>query len=418
MGLFLLAVPASPQEPREGPPPASAEARPGRFRIGPFYLNPSFRIGNVGMDTNVFFSSVDRKRDLTFSAGPGLELVLPVKRSVRFSTSGSADYLYFAQSASQRRLTGGGGARFQWKAPRMFLGIERAYSRSFQRPEFEVDSRVSQGQWQTRVNLQIGGAEGRVGVTTGLVAKRVDVDAGQTFLGADLRKNLARDEYRALVGLQYRLTIKTGVVLEGDYQQDRFQADPTRDADSNRVAGGLQVTSSTLLSGRALVGIRSFRPRHPSGADETLVTYAQVEAIYVASPRTRLDGRYTRDLTYSAFTPSGDTPTIRTEIYGLKIDKALVGRFDLRISGGLRRLLTDGAVTVEVPGEGRRVAVRDDTVKDGSVDLGYEFRSRLRIGIALLYADRRSTISYFGTRGLVVGATVTYSGTPSVTYRP
>jgi len=100
---------------------------------------------------------------------------------------------------------------------------------------------------------------------------------------------------------------------------------------------------------------------------------------------------------------------LRTETYGARIEKGLIARLDLRVMGRLSRLITDGPIDLVLPGGQRVVRVREDKVREGVADLGYRFRPRLRIGVAATYTERRSTISYFGIRGLLVGATVTYT---------
>lgn len=395
--------------PLQQPPAASgSRERPGLFHIGPFYVTPRLRIGTIGLDTNVFYTATDRRTDVSASGGPGLDLVLPVKRSVLFTATAGIDYLYFLRTTSQRRLTGGGGVRGEWFGARSSLGVGRSYSRSFARPNLEVDRRISQEQWQTRADFRLRVGQ-RFGFATEASATRFEVDAGQTFLGADLQRNLSRDTYRGFAEISYRLTPKTSLLIEGDHQLDRFLLDPLRDADSNRVGAGVGVASQTLLSGRAVAGIRSFRPRRPTAGGNVFGYYALADLTYHAGPRTRLGGAYTRDRYFSAFSPLGKTPTICIEGYRLRLEKGLIGQVDLRLWGGLTRLGSDGEVTIEPrPGE-RTVAVRDDTAWEAGADLGYVFRSRLRVGVAAGYTERRSTIADFGIRGLLVGATVTYT---------
>jgi hypothetical protein len=134
-----------------------------------------------------------------------------------------------------------------------------------------------------------------------------------------------------------------------------------------------------------------------------------VDLTYHFGPRTRLGAAYNRDLQYSAFTPLTGRPTILMEAYRVRLEKGLLGDFDLRLFGGLTRLRSDGRVIVAVgPGE-TITAVRDDEAWEGGADLGYTFRRHLRIGIAASYIERRSTIDDFGIEGLLVGGTITFT---------
>ena len=193
-----------------------------------------------------------------------------------------------------------------------------------------------------------------------------------------------------------------------DYQADRFRLRPSRDADSNRLGGGFRLESRTRLAGRAVAGVRSFRPLAAPSRDVQL-PYAQADLTYHFGPRTRLVAGYSRDLQYSAFETTGDTPTVRIEHGRLRLEKGLGGRFDLRLSAGLTSLVTDGAVRI-VPDDGPAVTtVRDDTVLEAGAELGYTFRARLRIGAAAAYTERRSTIADLGIEGLLLGGTITFT---------
>jgi hypothetical protein len=97
------------------------------------------------------------------------------------------------------------------------------------------------------------------------------------------------------------------------------------------------------------------------------------------------------------------------EVVGARIEKLFGDRIDLRLYARETHLITDGAITVVIPGQAPVVAVRDDRAREAGVDLGYFFRPQLRMGVAASYIDRRSTISYFGISGLLVGGTVQYN---------
>jgi hypothetical protein len=379
-------------------------------------VTPTFHVGNVGVDTNVLFQSEDRQRDFSVSGGPGLELVLPVRRSFRFLASGLLDYLYFANTPDQRRLSGSarGGARYDGTS---FLAAgQYSYEQTFTRPSTQVDDRVDQTVTRARVELGLWGGARRLGLSAAGTATRYDLDSGQVYLGTDLRASLAHDEYLGQLVLRYGVTPKTSLILGGDLQADRFLESPIRDADSNRIVAGFEVQSETRLSGRALGGVRSFRPKRFDV--DRLFGVADVGLRYSVSPKTWLGARYRRDLDYSAFVTAGETATVATESVGLELYKVLVARLDLRLTGSLNRLAFDGDILLVLPEEGPTLVRREDDYWQAGADLGYTFGSRLRVGVAATWADRNSTVSYFGVQGLVVGATIVYSGNPTVSVRP
>ncbi|HEY7512148.1 MAG TPA: outer membrane beta-barrel protein [Vicinamibacteria bacterium] len=406
---LLLAVPAA------GQPAAGEDAqerpRPGLLRAGPVYLTPRLRLGTIGLDTNVFYTPTDRRTDFTASGGPGLEIVLPVRSSVQLSMDGGLDYVYFLETASQRRLAGDGKGRLDLVGARASLGTEAGWRRTFSRPSFEVDRRIVQDQRHARGDGRVDvGPHLQLRVEAG--ATRLDVPSGQDWGGADLRRALSRDTYLGRFTTAYRVTAKTSLLLEADHQADRFLLETARDADSNRLAGGFELRSTTRLSGRALAGVRSFRLRRADPRpriEDTLEPYALVDLSYHFGPRTRIGAAYTRDLQYSAFTGAGGSPTVTMEAVRVRLEKGLVGALDLRLHGGLTRLRSEGLVTI-APADGEPVtAVRDDEAWEAGADLGYTFRRHLRVGVAASYVERRSTIEDFGIDGLLVGGTITFT---------
>jgi hypothetical protein len=406
LGLTLLAPSLTwSQEPPSPEPPSTP--RPGLFHFGPFYVTPYFHIGNIGLDTNVFYSATGRQTDVTATGGPGLELLLPLGAEARFRVNGTFDYLYFVRTVSQRRWNESGDARLEFKTGRTEGSVVESYARTFSRPNLEVDQRVLQTTETTQLDLRRR-LFGRISLTLGALRSKADVDAGQLFLGTNLRATLSRDEYRAAAGLGYALTIKTSFVIEADQQWDRFPFDTGRDTDSNRLAAGFRTDETALISGRLLGGVRLLRPKALPGTQKQ-TPYADADATWNVSKRTKISGSYSRDLFFSAFVPLGPTPTLRMEVVGARIEKFFGDRIDLKLYARETHLITDGAITVVIPGQAPIVAVRDDRARETGVDLGYFFRPELRIGVAASYIDRRSTFSYFGISGLLVGGTVQYN---------
>src|SRR5262245_57008368 len=101
--------------PIESPEATAAADRPGRCRLGPFYLTPRLRFGHIGLDTNVLYTSNDRQTDVNASGGPGLELVLPIRSRLRWIADGGTQYHYFVRTDSQRRLVSTASTALLWK---------------------------------------------------------------------------------------------------------------------------------------------------------------------------------------------------------------------------------------------------------------------------------------------------------------
>ncbi len=401
--LILFAPPAVGQEPA-GPP---VPARPGRFRVGPFYLTPTFHLGPVGVDNNVFYTATDRTTDVSASGGPGLELDLPMGGSGGFFANGTLDYLYFVKTESQRRLRWNANTGFDFKGVRTQFHLEEFYAVTFGRPSYEVDERIEETTEGTRLELKRR-LFGRIAIRILGLRSRHQTEGQTDYLGNDLSSTLTRDEYLAGGGLDYAITVKTSFVVEGDYEWDRFPLDPGRDADLDRVWAGFRTDATALISGQALVGYIWFHPKNRPGF--TLGrTIADVNATWNISPKTQIGFLYQRGIEFSAFQTTGATSTVANEQYGARIQKTLVGNLDVRLFGRITKFITDGEITVDIPDEGPITSVRDDRAREVGIDLGYRFRPRLRIGVVATYVDRNSNIQYFGIDGLVIGGSVQFT---------
>jgi hypothetical protein len=391
--------------PELGAPEPGDVGRPGLWRLGPLYVTPKIRIGTLGLDTNVFYTPTDRQTDFTASGGPGLELVLPMGPA-RLRVDGSVDYLYFARTESQRRWGGAGLAGLEWERGRVEAGAGVSFTRTFSRPNFEVDQRVLQDQW-------LYGGDARVRVagafSVALRASRLenDVKEDAEFHGADVRTALSRDEDLLQAELIQGLTPKTSLLLGGDYRRERFPLDPTRDADSNRAYAGFELQSLTRLSGRALGGVRFYRPVFQARGPDFHEPYADIDLAYHFGPRTQLAARVLHDLVGSAFEPTSGAPVLKHDVYELSLGKGLPARLDLELFGRFTRLRSFAPITVVGP-SGPQTAVRDDKIWEGGADLGIRFRTHYRLGFGATYTDRRSTFDDLGIEGLLLGATLKY----------
>jgi len=405
-----LAVPAAGQDTGTGsgsPPEAAPLTRPGRFRIGPFYLTPTFHIGTIGLDTNVFYTATDHHADISANGGPGLQLVLPLGGSGRFFAEGNLDYLYFVKTESQRKLRWDAHGGFDVQTPHTRFHLEEDYAEMFGRPSYEVDERIKQTEESTHLDFKRR-LFGRTAVRLFGSRARFVTEPGQLYLGTDLEKTLTRDEYHAGGGLDYLLSVKTSFVVEGEKQWDRFPFLPARDADSDRVWGGFRTDASALIAGHALVGVRWFRPLLTPGY-ELRTTIADVDETWNISPRTRLVGQYGRDLSFSAYQTSGLTQTTLDEHYLARIEKDLGSQFDVKLYGRVTNLDTDGDVTLKLPDGTVVVSPIHSKAREAGIDFGYHFRPNFRIGVAASYVDRRSNVAYFGISGLLVGGTVQFT---------
>jgi hypothetical protein len=418
VGLTLavsLVVVAAPSATAQTPDAAgvgevAGPERPGLIRAGSFYLTPYLHVGTLGIDTNVFYTPTDRQTDFIASGGPGLEVVRPIGRESRFRLDGAIDYLWFARTESQRRLNGYGSALLDLKGVKTHLVVEERYATTYSRPNYQVTDRVQQETEGTE-----GALTRRLGDRFQLALfgfRRHIVTDNQDYLGTNLGVTLTEDRYSGGGEMKVALSVKTQLVVGGDHTWYRFPRDPSRDGESTLVYGGLRTDPTALIAGRALGGARFFKL--DTGPNRT-VPYASVDAAWHVTPRTILGGRFACDLDYSAFSTSGLTPTNLQTTAEVYLDTMFTRTIYMRAYGRLGQLQSDGSITIETP-DGPETGVRNDRIREAGAEVGYQFRTRIRVGVTAVYSNRKSYFSDFGVDGLLAGLTVSYNP-PQPTFR-
>lgn len=390
---------------------AGAEEASGRdrwrLRAGPFVIAPYVRVGEIALDTNVFYTAEDRTTDLAANGGPGLRIDVPIGRVVPY-VDANANYYWFARTEGQRRFGGAVGGGFDWKAGAFRLGASRYFERTYQRPSIEVDQRVLRDEWRTTVGLAVD-AGARLRIEPALSLENRVVPRGSLYLGTDLSEALTEDRYRAEVALKYGVTSKTFLVALADQEWSRFPNARTRDVDSNRLGGGFELTSETRLRGQAVGGIRLFRPKSAVRGERFTRPFATASLEWILGAKTRLGADYSIDTTYSAFdTQSTALPTIDMERVGVRFFRQLLRRIDFLADGSLTTLKNNAPVVIRRR-SGEETVVRDDRFYSARADLGFRILERLRLGATVSYNERQSNFADFGVDGLLLGASLRFN---------
>ncbi len=401
-------LPSSERPPDDLSAPYAPEAveppPPGRFPVGPFYLTPSFRINEIAFDTNVFYSATERRSDVVINGGPALDIALPLARSGTITLGGTAGYYYFLRTEPLRRFAGSVGLVGVWTGPRISLNASERYARTLSRPNYEIDRRVQQDTEATGAEVRVR-LFSRLHLTVGAQRARNDVPADEEFLGQNLQETLTNENHGFRLRLDYELTHKTKVLVEGDWTRDRFRLDETRDADSYGGRVGIETSSSGLIGGHILLGLAE--RRFDAASTQRLAT-ANVELHWTPSPRNTIAVSYTRGIQFSSLDVVSGTPTLTQDAGALRIQRKLLGeKVDIIAEGTIARFKSDGEERLTVDGQ-TTVARRDDVVKRVSLDLGYYVFTKMRVGAKGSYSDRESVFSDLGVDGLLLGLTVAY----------
>jgi hypothetical protein len=372
-----------------------------RMRAGPFYLNPSLSLTNMGVDTNVFNEAdvFSPKSDFTMTLTPASDVWLRVGPTW-LAGRVREDVVWYKDYASERSLNH--SATLGWLVPlnRLSFSVGGTWADTRERPGLEIDARVDR-----REQSVLGSAELRVLTRTllGVRGERRQVRFGEdaTFLGSSLQLELNRTITSGAVSIRHELTPLTSIAVNAGRDQERFEYSPIRDADSTRLGVGVYFDPFALISGSAQFGYRDFVP-HAAEVPGYEGIYAAAGLTYVALGTTKISVQVIRDVQYSFevdrpyFLQTGVDTTVAQQIYG-PVDvegRAAFQRLAYRSRTGLADL-TDRLDRVRLfragagywVGEYLRVAFNVDFHARSSPSTSREYDGA-RYGLAVTYGVR------------------------------
>jgi hypothetical protein len=392
-GLVLRALPGLAQQPD---PFTSA-----RVHIGPFAVNPSMAVRDVGVDTNVFNDWNNPKSDFTATIAPAADIWLRMGRA-RLNVKTGVTYLFFAKYAGQRGFGTSDEARLEFGLIHLKPWVGGSYLTMRDRPGFEID---------TRVRYTVAGYSAGADVplssrtTLGAGVKRVDTryQGGESYYGYSLQQWLNRTTTTVTGSARYRLTPLTTLVLSGESVRERFEFSPVRDSNGFRLVPGVEFDATALVNGSAHVGFRHLKMLAP-GMPDYNGPVASVDLGYVLMGVTRFAVQVARDVDYS-FDPAWPFYVL-TGVSG-SVSQAVGGPWSVTARAGIQRLayqVQAGVGGSVLEGAGGRA----DVIHSYGAGIGYKLGPLTRLGVNADYYTRSSDVTLRAFHGLRVGSSVTY----------
>jgi hypothetical protein len=386
--LCVTTVNSSAQSPQNDP------VQEAPIKIGVVGLAPTFSVTNLGVDTNVFYSTTSPQSDFTVTGSPALGVWLRTQRGL-LSVNGRIDLVYFNKFASERSVNGFGSAGYEYRFNRLrpFFRFDALNTR--ERPGYEIDIRARRFE-----NTFTAGLDFRVASKTFLALsgrrQHVNYAGDAVFSGQPLNQAFNRTLEAVDLTWRQHLTALTTWVVRASGERERFEFEERRDGDSARVSTGFELGRFALIRGQAFIGYR-----HLVGADggelpEFSGATADVNVSYSAPSQTRLNLAINRDLQYSFeiespyYVQTGWTGTLTQRI---------IGRWDLQLSGGRDRLSYRGISAI---------ADRRDRIDRVGGGIGYQLRENRRVSFDVNSIQRQSELPDHDYKALRAGVSVTY----------
>jgi hypothetical protein len=383
--------------------PAFAQTAPGtadvKLHLGPLGLSPSLTLSNLGVDTNVFNTADNPTRDFTIGFVPATGESLRAGVLLLTGSTG-VPLTYFQKATNQRSIGFQQSGRADLNLVHFRPYVTAAYSSTYSRPNAEIDARVQ----QVATNQGVG-AVIRLGSRTTFDANYSHgaVTFGSTDglnVDADIAQLLDRRVTSFNGTFRMALTALTTLAVKSTLEHDRFDFNSVLNNNNLSLIPGLEFRRDARVSGSIYVGVRALRPLSPLVPNFTGVV-GSAALSFLARDRTRIDGRFDRNLDYSI---DPTTPYFVSTGTSVSLTQLIVGRVDAAVGVG-RDLL---AYRDEVFAPGVAPVGRTDRTNSFSFGSGYRFRVDARLGFNVSYLRRLSALDGREYTGFQFGGTMKY----------
>jgi hypothetical protein len=370
-----------------------------RVKLGPFYLDPTLALTNAGVDTNVFDDADDAnpQSDFTVTISPKTDIWMRLGRTW-VQGAINEDLVWYKKFASQRSVNN--DYKVNWIVPltRVAFSVGGDWLSVKERPGFEIDLRSQRSEAAYNGAVEIR-ALSKTFLGVRAEHRHISFDQSDVFLGANLDTELTRGVTTEAVTIRNQLTPLTNFTVDISREQDRFDFDPLRDANSTQVAAGLKFDQLALLKGGVQFGFRDFAPLSPDVPSFTGLTMG-TDLTYVLLGSTRLAGQVTRDVQYSY--DVNQPYYVQTE-FTASVAQQIFGPWDVQGRIGAARLAYATRVGAVV-----EVADRVDHTTTYGIGLGYHMGQDLRLSFNVDQNARHSAVDGRSYHGLKYGTAVTY----------
>jgi hypothetical protein len=396
---MALSACADAEEPRR---------RPGRYRVGPFYVTPRLQLKNAGVDTNVFQTLNSPTRDAVVVFSPRLDGGLLLGERFRMTGFGFVDLNYYRRQGDERSTDfyGEGKAELDL-GPLTFFGGGGG-GQFTQRFSIDVDDRLPRQEKRGHAGLTVRLTR-RLSATGQASGDVFTFSPGEFRFGGRVKEAMDRNTLTGTGQLRFALTGRTTLLVSADALEDRFFSQPVhlpRVRRSYRYLGGFEFGERAAVTGKLLAGMREFPGTLAQGSPpyQGPVVAADLVVPLGSSGRVRVIGE--RDVLYAAsLVEVGRLRYRNAFVYNHYQGETFV-ELPLGLVGVASAGFEEARYLLPYPYlDGKVLARRVDHRWTGSVGLLRQIGDSVRIGGHVSWARRVSNLTLFSYEGLRYGLT-------------
>ena len=371
------AAPASAQPSTMPPEPTT----PARVQLGPLGIRPALILREVGYDSNVLNGQGSDEGDFTATFGAKVDLGFRVPRLVT-NYSSFYEYLYFADFENERGSNRGMEGRMDFLLGRVRPHFTAGIRTSHDRASAEIDARALRQQTSVGVGATAA-AFSRTAVNLSYRRSGVDYADDEVFRGVQLATELNAHSDSIVYGMDFEFSPLTTFSVHGEQLFERFELSPDRDADSHRYGVTATLHPLALISGRATLGVRAFRPLSGVVPDFTGIT-AAIAIGYSFRDESNLALTIDRDVRHS-FTEA--TPYYVSTGARATFTQRLVRNLDGQLVAGFERLAYEARLDVPFAVDER------DRVRTLGGGIGVRLSDDARVSVNFDHTARSSPVA-------------------------
>ena len=351
-----------------------SEPTTGAISVGRVRLAPGMTIRELGYDSNIFDEAVNPKHDYVASLLPDLS-AFTMLRFAKLAGYGGADLRYYKDYPSERSTGYLYRGRVDILLSRLRPFIAGGQTRMRTRPNGEIDVRADRKETELSGGVAFDVSRyGQVYVATNKFTTAFE-EAFERNVA--LGPALNRDTHDYSVGVRTELTPLAALTVQGIYSEDKFHAEPLRNATARSLDATLRIGAEAIMTGFITVAFEDFKPVDPLIRGYRGIT-GRVGMMYPFMEIGRFNVQAIRGTEYSFDVTEGYY--VENSI-SLNYTHLLVGNFDANVVGA--KSFFDYGFTERSP-------ARQDKLDSLGGGLGYNLPNRTRISVNYEYSRRRS----------------------------